>query len=282
MSVDEIPGDARSVADYIAMMPGAYRHIGVASTFSPRFQAVLAEADRYARLFESPLSIIHAAAEHSEAIERFFLALEKLNRAGDTGLLWSVADRPADAILSACARNGIDLLLAGALEREGRLRNFVGGVARELLQRATCDLLLLPRPVEEAEPCRRVVVEVDLKKPSVAFLNRACDLATRLRAEEMVFIGVVTPFDRRPGDEPLTDGHLAGILDQASGFEGEVDYRILRSTTGFSVCDFLQSSEAGLFIAGAQRAGGAQRLPTRLDWLMQVIPTNVLLVGIDS
>ncbi len=282
MSACEFPGDARGVADYIAMMPGAYRHIGVASTFSPRFQAVLAEADRFARSFESPLSVIHAAAEHGEAIERFFTALSKLERAGETGLLWSVAETPADAILTACARNGIDLLLAGALEREGRLRNFVGGVARELLQRATCDLLLLPRPAEEAVPCKRVVVEVDLKTPSVAFLNRACDLATRLRAEEMVFIGVVTPFDRRPGDDPLTDGHLAEILDQASGFEGDVDYRILRSTTGFSVCDFLQSAEAGLFIAGAQRAGGARRLPTRLDWLMQVIPTNVLLVGIDS
>jgi nucleotide-binding universal stress UspA family protein len=281
MAANEFPGDARSVADYIAMMPGAYRHIGVASTFSPRFQAVLAEADRYARSFESPLSVIHAAAEHSEAIERFFIALEKLDRAGETGLLWSVADTPADAILSACARNGIDLLLAGALEREGKLRNFVGGVARELLQRATCDLLLLPRPLEEAVACRRVVVEVDLKKPSVAFLNHACDLATRLRAEEMVFIGVVTPFDRLPG-EMSNEDRLAGILDQASGFEGDVDYRILRSTTGFSACDFLQSAEAGLFIAGAQRAGGAQRLPTRLDWLMQVIPTNVLLVGIDS
>jgi len=95
MAADEFPGDARSVADYIAMMPGAYRHIGVASTFSPRFQAVLAEADRYARSFESPLSVIHAAAEHSEAIERFFIALERLDRVGDTGLLWSVADTPA-------------------------------------------------------------------------------------------------------------------------------------------------------------------------------------------
>jgi nucleotide-binding universal stress UspA family protein len=268
---------------YFRTMPGAYRHIGVASTFSPRFQAVLAEADRYARLFGSPLSVIHAAAEHTEAIERFFEALGKLNRSGDTGILWSVAETPAEAILSACARNGIDLLLAGALEREGKLRNFVGGVARDLLHRANCDLLLLPRPSEEADSCKRVVVDVDLKKPSVEFLNRACDFATRLGAREMVFVGIVTPFDGRGGDDERPDDtKLAGIIDQASGFEGEVDYRLLRSTTGFSVCDFLQEASADLFVAGARRKGDGRQLPPRLDWLLQVIPTNVLLVGMDS
>ncbi|MGH8046158.1 MAG: universal stress protein [Chthoniobacterales bacterium] len=216
-------------------------------------------------------------------MERFFEALEKLERFGDTGVIWSVADTPTDAILSACARNDIDLLLAGALERENDHRNFVGGVARELLQRAPCDLLLLPKPRETPEPHGRVVVEVDMKKPCVKFLNRTCDIATRLGAKEMVFIGIVTPFDEaRSEDGPLDEARLAGIVDQAAGFEGEVDFRLLRSTTGFAVCDFLQQNEAGIFIAGSRRKDGARRLPTRLDWLLQVIPTNVLLLGIDA
>ncbi len=266
-------------------MPGAYQNIGVASTFSPRFHAVLAEADRYARQFASPLNVIHAAAEHADGIAKFFEALEKLGRAGDTGILWSVGDTPTEAILSACERNEIDLLLAGALERQGDHRNFVGGVARELLERAPCDLLLLPKPEETAAPCRRVVVDVDLKKPSVAFLNRACEFATRLGAAEIVFIGVVTPFDEAraaSGDAPLDDARLAGIVDGASGFEGEVDCRLLRSTTGFSVCDFLQDIGADLFIAALRRREGSRHIPTRLDWLRQVIPTNVLLVGIEE
>ena len=269
---------------YMHNMSGAYRHIGVASTFSPRFHAVLSEADRYARSFESPLSVIHAAAEHADGIARFFEALEKLQRAGDTGVLWSVAGTPAGAILDACARNGIDLLIAGALEREGEHRNFVGGVARDLLKRIPCDLLLIPKPAEDAASRGRIVVEVDLKRPSVAFLNRACDLATRLGAAEMVFIGIVTPFDeaRAAAGDHLDEAGLAAIIDQASGFDGEVDYQLLRSTTGFAMCDFLQQNEADLFIAGSRRKDGARHLPTRLDWLLQVIPTNVLLVGIDA
>jgi nucleotide-binding universal stress UspA family protein len=265
-------------------MSGAYRHIGVASTFSPRFYAVLSEADRYARCFESPLSVIHAAAEHADGIARFFEALEKLQRAGDTGVLWAVAETPAGAILDACTRNEIDLLIAGALEREGEHRNFVGGVAHELLKRVPCDLLLMPKPMEDIAPCGRIVVEVDLKRPSIDFLNRACDLAARLGAAEMVFIGIVTPFDeaRAVEGDHLDEAGLASIIDQASGFHGEVDYQLLRSTTGFVVCDFLQQKGADLFIAGSRRKDGARHLPTRLDWLLQVVPTNILLVGIDA
>jgi nucleotide-binding universal stress UspA family protein len=264
-------------------MPGVYRQIGVASTFSPRFHAVLSEADRFARRLESPLSVIHAAAEHAEGIERFFNALEQLGRSADTGIIWSEGETPVDAILAACHRNGIDLLLAGALEREGDHRNFVGGVARRLLKDAPCDLLLLPNPSETESPCRRVVVEVDLKTPSVAFLDRACRMATGLGAEEMVFIGVVTPFDKVPaGSSPLDEALLASIVDQASGFEGEVDVRLLRSTTGFAVCDFVQDQSADLFLAGFRRKEDGWRIPTRLDWLLQVIPSNVLLMGVDA
>lgn len=265
-------------------MGGAFQQMAVASTFSPRFFAVLAEADRYARCFGSPLSVIHGSEEQAEAMERFFGALEKLGRGEDTGVLWSMADDPTDAILAACERGGVDLLLAGALERENDHRNFVGSVARELLQRAPCDLFLLTKPAEEPMPIASVVVEVDIKRPSpLGFLNRACELASRLGVREMVFAGIVTPFDEARSDGgPLNEARLAEIVDEASGFEGDVDCHLLRSTTGFAMCDFLQNSGADLFLSASRRKQGARRLPPRLDWLLQVIPTNVLLLGIDE
>jgi nucleotide-binding universal stress UspA family protein len=266
-------------------MSGAYNHIAVASTFSPRFRAVLAEADRIARRLDSPLSVIHAAAEHEEAIARFFEALQDLDRAGSTGVLWSVAESPIEAILSACRRNEIDLLMAGALEREGEHRNFVGGVARGLLHNMPCDLLLLPNPAEEPKARSKMVVDVNLQDPSIPYLNRACEIASRLGIQEMVFTGIVTPFDEarvsRSG-ERLDEEKLAAILDQADGFHGDIDFRLLRSNTGFSVCDFLQDSGADFFVAGVRETDNQRRLPARLDWLLQVIPTNVLLLGVDG
>lgn len=265
------------------LMFGPYRQIAVASTFSPRFQAVLAEADRFARRLGAPLSVIHAAAEHAEAIERFFDALEPLGRSHDTGILWSVGDSPTEAIVAACERGGVDLLLAGALERQGDHRNFVGGVARELLDRARCDLLLLPAPEEHPKPCERVIVDVRLDRPSLPFLNHACALATQLGAREMVFTAIITPFDQaRAEGVTLDEDRLVEIVDPATGFDGDVDVRVLRSTTGFATCDFLQEAEADLFVAGMRCHEDGRRLPARLDWLRQVIPTNVLLVGVTD
>jgi len=265
-------------------MQGVYKNIGVALTFSPRLSAVLAEADRVARSFGGPLSVIHASAESEEAASRFREAFERLRAGSDFPIHWSVADTPIEAILGACAKEGMDLLIAGALEREAEHRYFLGGVARELLRRAPCDLLLFPKPEEAQRRWRRIVVEVDLKRPSVSFLNRVCLLATRLGVEEIVFIGVVTPFDEaiaRNSEQRFDEAALAAIVDQAEGFEREVECRLLHSTTGFAVCDFVQNSGADLFVAGTARSGGVRSLPSHMDWLLQVIPTNVLLLGIE-
>lgn len=265
-------------------MDGLYRRIGVASTFSPRFLAVLAEADRMARRFETPLSVIHAAEENPERAGRFHEAFAHLNRVEDTEILWSPGETPGDGILAGCARGGVELLVAGALEREGDHRNFMGGVARELLRRVDCDLLLVPQPEEIGTPCDRVVVAVDMTYPSIELLNRACRIASRLGAKEMAFIGVVTPFDEARASaigefQAPDEERLMSIVDRAGGFEGAVDCRLLRSTTGFAVCDFVQESGTGLLIGAASRTGGLRFHPSHLDWLLQVIPTNVLVIS---
>lgn len=265
-------------------MDGLYRRLGVASTFSPRFLPVLAEASRAARRGGAEFCVIHAAGETPQGAQEFRRAFASIGRPADTPILWSAAETPADGILSACASGDIDLLVAGAMEREVEHRNFVGGVARELLQRAGCDLLLVPQPREEEVPCRRVAVAVDLNEPSVGLLNRACRIATAFGAEEMVFLGVVTPFDEARASaigefEAPDEDRLMSIVDCAEGFEGEVDCQLLRSTTGFAICDFVQQSEVDLLIGAASRGDGLRFHPTHLDWLLQVIPSNVLVLS---
>jgi len=272
-------------------MPVTYRQIGVASTFSPRFLAVLAEADRIARNLDAPLSIVHAGAKDETNSPLFRGALDRLQREAPTPVIWapmSASQSPADAIVEACAAHGIDLLLAGALERETELRNFTGGVARELLQRAPCDLLLVPKPEDAGAPCDVVAIEVDINQPPAsALLTRACEIATRLHAKDLVFIGVVTPFREAKAATGriflnTPEERLTAIVDKASGFDGRVDCRLIESNTGFSVCDFVQDTGVDLLVVPAQIKDGPRRLPAHMDWLLQVIPTDVLLLGVSG
>ncbi len=268
-------------------MPKIYRHIAVASTFSPRFLAVLAEADRISQLLTAKMSIIHADEAEDERSERFAEAMRTLNRVDETAVLWGRAETPADAILEACRANSVDLLLAGALERESEHRNFVGGVARELLQRCDCDLLLFPRPEELERPMEAVLVQVDLKNFSVGALNKACRLAGRLRAKRVTFFTVITPFDEAMASSgsvrlPTDEDDFAELLDEVDGFDGEADTAIIRSNTGFAACDYVESCGASLLIVPWTTNGEERMLPSHMDWLLQVIPTNVWMMGVEE
>lgn len=237
-----------------------------------------------ARTLAARLSIIHADEEEDDRINRFDEAMRHLERRDETPILWGRAETPAEAILAACRRHKVDLLLAGALERESEHRNFLGGVARELLQRCRCDLLLFPRPEELAQTPETVHVQVDLKNLSVPALNRACALAGRLGAKRMVFFTVITPFDEAIASSgsarlPANEEEFAELLDEVDGFDGEADTAIIRSNTGFSACDFVENSDAKLLIVPWKSEGGVRVLPAHMDWLLQVIPTNVWMMG---
>jgi sugar phosphate isomerase/epimerase len=115
-------------------------------------------------------------------------------------------------------------------------------------------------------------------------LNRACTLASRLGAERMVFFTVITPFDEAIASSgsvrlPSNEDEFAELLDEVDGFDGEAETAIVRSNTGFAACDFVGNSGAKLLIVPWKSNGDVRVLPAHMDWLLQVIPTNVWMMG---
>lgn len=116
--------------------------------------AVLAEAGRVSRSLSAPLCLIHADEYTPEKEERFRSALRDLQLDSGSAIRFEPGE-PAEAILKIQHEENIDLLVAGAMETESVHRNFTGDVARELLRRAPCDLLLYTEPSEEPKPPQR-------------------------------------------------------------------------------------------------------------------------------
>ena len=77
-------------------------HFAVASAFSPRFEAVIAEADRVARLFGARLSVLHAGERSDEKVSCFRDAFAGLGRE-EIDIYWCDGDTPASALLDAAA-----------------------------------------------------------------------------------------------------------------------------------------------------------------------------------
>src|ERR1043166_3954001 len=135
--------------------PSPYRNIAVASTFSPRFEQVLSEAKRIRNRFGSELSLIYVGERTAETTRKFSDVLAGLQLPGDSTIHYQQGD-PADAILRVIADNNVDLVVAGALEKEVILRPILGNVARRLVREAGCSVFLFIKPEREPKPLRRI------------------------------------------------------------------------------------------------------------------------------
>ena len=85
-----------------------YQHVEVASTFSPTFSAVLAEAKCFAIHCGADLEVVHAAAFDIEKEKRFVAALGQR-----PSIRWVAGENAAHAIIAAVKEFAYNLLIAG-------------------------------------------------------------------------------------------------------------------------------------------------------------------------
>src|SRR5213593_4114125 len=134
----------------------SYKTIAVATTFSPRFKQVFAEAKRIRERFSADLHLIYAGKRNEETAKKFHDALTELQLPTDSTIHYEEGD-PADAILRILAREKIDMVVAGALEKEVVLHPFLGNVARRLVREAPCSVMLFTKPLVNPRPLSRIV-----------------------------------------------------------------------------------------------------------------------------
>lgn len=248
----------------------SYRKAAVASTFSPTFAAVLAEAKCFAGHCDASLDILHAAARTEEKELRFREVL-----GAGTEIRWVEKESPSAALLSVAC--DYELLIAGALQREDGERPFTSSVARDLLRSASCDLLLVPRPVEAAEPPAHIVLALDPGEEGRELLARTVRV---LRPSRVTIAVTQTPFAAAiaasRGEAPTDlDAWLEGLAEGLDDCDIELDERVVRSNTGYNLLDTVEGLKADLLIVKANESGC---LPLHMNWLFQVIPTRLLVV----
>jgi len=163
----------------------AYKTIAVATTFSPRFKRVLAEAKRIRDRFSGKLHLIHVGKRDQETPKKFSDVLAELGLPPDSPIHYEEGD-PAESILGALARENIDMLIAGALEKEIVLHQFLGNVARRLVREANCSVMLFTHPQKNPKPLRRIVFIADHSKNDLHALKTTLLLAEAESCERLM------------------------------------------------------------------------------------------------
>lgn len=268
-----------------------YKSIAVATTFSPRFKHVLAEAKRIRDRFGAELHLIYVGTRNQETPGKFSDVLAELELPIDSPIHYEEGD-PAEAILAALARENIDVLVAGALEKEVVLHPFLGNVARRLVREANCSVMLFTHPERKPKPLRRIVFVADHSEQGLVALKTTLMLAEAESCERLYVIGIVTAFDEArasiaseaTGTETDKPNHtdedpLEEFVLSAGATEVPIETRFIRGATGLAASDFVRSVEADLLVVPLMKSSGkVQRLPSNIAWVSDVIPCNLWIV----
>lgn len=279
--------DARDCA-FVVTDPSAYKTIAVASTFSPRFEQVLSEAKRMSERFGAALSLIHVGERNPETTKKFDAALARLQLPANSTVYYERGN-PAEGILHALKENKIDMVIAGALEKEVVLHPFLGNVARRLVRDADCSIMLFTKAEREPKPLRRIVFVADYSEYAREALKRTFHLAMGESSERLYVIRVITTFDEARAKAEGNDGkpktrddeeiELENFVLSAGATEVPIEARYIRGNTGFAAADFVKSVEADLLVIPvAPSSNGGPTLPSNVAWITDVIPCNLWMI----
>jgi nucleotide-binding universal stress UspA family protein len=268
-----------------------YKTIAVATTFSPRFKHVLAEAKRIRDRFGAELHLIYVGRRNEETSRRFSDVLAELELPGDSPIHYEEGD-PAEDILAALASENIDMLVAGALEKEIVLHSFLGNVARRLVREANCSVILFTAPQKRPKPLRRIVFIADHSQQGLVALKTTLMLAEAESCERLYVIGIITAFDEArasiAGDASGNAAHkpnhgeeepLEEFVLSAGATEVPIETRFIKGATGLAASDFVRSVEADLLVVPLPKSRETvQQLPSNIAWVSDVIPCNLWIV----
>lgn len=265
------------------------KRIAVATTFSPRFKQVLAEAKRIRERFSADLHLIHVGTRNDDTPRKFAEILEELDLPADSAIHYEEGD-PAEAILALLRRQKIDMLIAGALEKEIVLHQFLGNVARRLVREADCSVMLFTHPQKIPKPLRRMVFIADHSEKGLAALKTTLMLAEAELCERLFVIEIITAFDEArasiavdaignaaPKPYHAEEDPLEEFVLAAGATEVPIETRLIRGATGLAASDFVRSVEADLLVVPLLKPA-VQQLPSNIAWVSDVIPCNLWII----
>lgn len=274
-----------------------FKRVAIAIAFSPRLQTLLAEAKRIQNLFDSELVLIHVGT-HTEK-ENEFLE-DQLQLAGMKNdrvhVVW-VPGNPSREILAACKREKADLLVAGALKKEGLLTYYLGSVARRILRKADCSVLMLTEPSAESDPFQRIVIHAENSPYSIDAIKAGIYIGKLQQAKQIHIVreiklyglamsvsgelteGEVSEARRNMVNDEIKNVHQALKSIDTSGLK--INVKVMSGKSGFELAKFCSRIDADLLVVGSpyRKMGIFDRMfPHDLEYIFAEMPCDLLVL----
>jgi nucleotide-binding universal stress UspA family protein len=276
-----------------------YSTVVVGVAFSPNLQANVFEALRMSVFFHATLVMVHVGEKTSEkeaVLTKIIAGFE--GHPHDIRVFWR-AGNPVEVLLNACNSEQADLLILGAIKREGLLKYYLGSVARKITRNAPCDVLLLIKPSVNRVACATGVVNGLAHPKTEETIARAFYVLSNLGAQKLTIVEEI-PEDsvaiKVDDDRSLRKSTIAkeriklrensrvqlllnNIPDKVKETL-EVIVQPIFGRRGYSIGHFARVRRADLLIMNApNKLTIWDRLfPHDLEYILSDLPTDVLIV----
>lgn len=241
--------------------------IGLAIAFSPTARAMLAETSRLVNHFKSKLILIHVGV-HGQEEERMIneMMMEAGLSAANVKVLWKKGD-PVKEILKACKEEKIELLVAGALKKENLVNHYLGTVARKIMHKADCSVLMITNPAVESKPLKNIVVNAEDSPYAKHAIYAACNWHPTMAGtwvhivRELKLLGLALAANEQCSEEEYAQSkqnmmreetaEVEKMLQQIPHNKLKINIKLLSGRSGFELARFAERKEADLIVMGA-------------------------------
>nr|WKN36427.1 universal stress protein [Tunicatimonas sp. TK19036] len=275
-----------------------FKKLAIALAFSPRFEALLHEAKRVRDIFDAQLVIIHVGMQDGGKERLLQQKLKKIGFQEDqVTVIWKQGE-PSRKILAVCRREKVDLLIAGAMKKENIFRYYIGSVARKILRKADCSVLMLINPSINPQPFKKIVINGGENDYLLSILKKGCEFGKIEKAahihvlREVRMYGLAMAVAGEEGNEDEYTETRRRLLEDEIRKVNSLLQRIDTSTLNINVkvfagkpeheiAKFSKRIEADLLILGApdHKLSLIDRIfPHDLEFLLADLPSNLLVV----
>ncbi|WP_224999272.1 universal stress protein [Cesiribacter sp. SM1] len=278
-----------------------FKKIAIAIAFSPRQQALIAEARRLQLRFNAAIVFIHVGDRTAEKEEQLQGYLSSAGfSAEQANIFWEEGDA-VKLILSVCRKQHVDLLVAGALKKENIFRYYIGSIARKILRKADCPVMVLTEPRMNPRPYQNIAIHAGDRAEAFNAIQSGCMLGQLEGAKQVHIIKEIKMYGltmalagedpeheyseaRRTlvQDEISTVQHVINRCPECKGLR--INIKIAAGKSGYELAKFARNAEADLLVMEAPKRSlniFDRIFPHDLEYILADLPTNLLLVPGD-
>ena len=275
-----------------------FNRLCLAFAFSPRAEALVCEAVRLAKIFDGHLAVLHVGECSVEEKDQIAALVSKHGLSQNQFNIICESGSPSKVILSICKREKIDLLIAGALQKENIIKYYLGTIGRTILRKADCSVLMLTHPNENGIELNNIVTLAEDSPYVEQAIAVSSKLAHSVNAKwlhivrELKMLGLtLSAMDQSTENEYDQEKHhlireeidyVEEILKKLPQNDVKVNIKVISGKSGFELARFAEKKNADLLVVGApeRRFHFFDRLFTHdLEYIFANMPCNLLIVN---